>query len=528
MTAAVSIDMRNDLLTRLERIVGEDNLIVDERRAFYATDVYHRLKVPIAVVRPGTIEEMREAIACAYSQDIAIVARGGGVSYTAGYLSATTQSIQLDTGRLDRIAEISEDDMYVTVEPGLTWARLDTTLRERGLRTPFRGPFSGLAATVGGSISQNTLGFGTNTWGVSCDSVLSMEIVTADGRVVKTGQAGSKVGKPFYRHYGPDTTGLFTGDCGALGIKALITLKMMKLRSHFDCVSFGFESFEDTIAALSSIAGHVVEEKSFALDTALQQGQIGKSGDVSTRIDMAKSVIAAASNPITGLLQVIRMGLSGTKALVSSPCAAHYLFEGTSREEVRGKAKLLRDIATRYGKEIPNSVPLVVRATPFAPLHNILGPAGERWVPLHGILPSSSVLSFHREIQDYLSGQEENMSRYGVHVGLIFSALGTGAFLIEPAFYWKDEQTVYHRTMLDQAYQDTIPSYPPNPQGAELVHAMRQHVIEMYHRYGAGHLQVGKQYPLLRDRDPAAVALLRAIKSAVDPKGLFNPGALGL
>jgi D-lactate dehydrogenase (cytochrome) len=171
---------------------------------------------------------------------------------------------------------------------------------------------------------------------------------------------------------------------------------------------------------------------------------------------------------------------------------------------------------------------MVVRAMPFAPLHNILGPAGERWVPLHGILPSSTVVAFHAEAEQMLKRHQERMNQHGVHVGFIFSALGTGAFLFEPAIYWKDELTVYHRTMLDEAFLGTVPAYPANPDGADLVRTIRAELIEQFHRHGAGHLQVGKQYPLLRERNPAAVALLRSIKAAVDPKSLFNPGTLGL
>ena len=517
-----------EFLQRLDRIVGGDHLIVDDRREFFATDVYRRLEIPIAVVRPGSIEEARKVIACAYANDVAIVPRGGGASYTAGYLPTTARAILVDAGRLDRIVEINEQDMFVTVEPGVTWAELDKALGARGIRTPFRGPFSGLAATVGGSISQNALGLGTNTWGVSCESVLAMEVITADGRIIRTGQAGSKAGVPFFRHYGPDLTAVFTGDCGALGFKARITLKVMKARPRSGCLSFGFGTFEGAIQAMSGIAGHVVEEKCFALDSALQQGQIGKSGDVSTRLEMARSVMAASHSPVRGLLQVLRMGLSGSRALSAAPYAAHYILEGQSAGEIRSKVRLVRRLALQNGWEIPNSVPLVVYATPFAPLHNVLGPAGERWVPVHGILPASSVLAFHREFRQYLASRRQDMTEHGVHTGLIFSSLGAGSFLYEPAFYWKDEQSVYHRTVLDQAYRSSIPSYPPNPTGAELVQAMRQAAIDQYHRYGAGHLQVGKQYPLLRDRDPAATELLRAIKKAVDGKNLFNPGALGL
>ena len=515
-------------LAKLYQAIGRENVLVEDAREYYATDVYRRLELPLAVVRPGSIEELQRTVEIAYGEGLAIFPRGGGASYTSGYLVSTPHAITIDAGRLNKIVEINKQDMYVTVEPGVTWAVLDNALAPHGLRVPFRGPFSGLAATVGGSISQNTLGLGTNTFGVSAESVLAVEVVVGDGKMVKTGQAGSSVGKPFFRFFGPDLTGLFTGDCGALGVKARITLRLMNRRPHFDCLSFGFPSFEAAHACIAETAGYTIEEKVFALDTALQQGQIGKNSGIATKVELAAEVVKSAKSVVSGLKQVAGMGLAGTKALENVPFAAHYIFEGLSEGEVKGKAELLRLIAKKYGWEIPNSVPLVVHATPFAPLHNILGPAGERWVPLHGILPNSAVVAFNCEVVAYLDARKHEMQRKSVYIGRIFSSLGTGAMLYEPAIYWKDAQTVYHSTMLDDAYQKSIPKYPSNPEGAALVQAIRTDLIDLFHKYGAGHLQVGKLYPLLRDRNTEAVNLLRAIKAALDPKGLINPGALAL
>ena len=58
-----------------------------------------------------------------------MVPRGGGASYTDGYLPTTPRSILIDTSRLNRILEINAEDMYVTVEPGITWADLTARLR---------------------------------------------------------------------------------------------------------------------------------------------------------------------------------------------------------------------------------------------------------------------------------------------------------------------------------------------------------------------------------------------------------------
>jgi FAD/FMN-containing dehydrogenase len=523
---AVTAD--DPLLAELVRRVGAAHVLTGDDRSFYATDVYARRELPLAVVRPASEEELRGTVAAAHAAGTAVVTRGGGASYTGGYLPTSPASILIDTGRLDRVLEINATDCYVTVEPGVTWAKLAAALAPLGLRTPFRGPFSGLAATVGGSLSQNTIGHGSNTWGLSCESVLAFEVVVSDGRLVKTGQAGSHRGQPFYRYYGPDLTALFTGDCGALGVKSRITLRLLRTRPHAGGASFSFDSFGDLHASMAEIAAHALEDKAFGLDTALQQGQIGKSADSGSRFAIARAVIGAAPTLGTGLAQVLRMGIAGSAALAKAPYAAHYILDGFSKGEIATKRAMLRRMATRLGREIPNTVPTVVRAMPFAPLHNVLGPAGERWVPLHGILPHSEILAFHAGVNAIVARHEAAMNRCGVHMGRMFSTVGTGSFLYEPAIYWRDEQTVYHRTVLDPEYRKTLPVYPANPAGAEVVATLRSDLIELYHRHGAGHLQVGKTYPLLRDRDPGAVSLLRAIKRELDPRGLLNPGALGL
>ena len=75
--------------------------------------------------------------------------------------------------------------MYVTVQPGVTWEELDIALRSHNLITPFWGPFSGKFATIGGSISQNAASFGSAKHGPSGNSLTGVEVVVADGRVIR-------------------------------------------------------------------------------------------------------------------------------------------------------------------------------------------------------------------------------------------------------------------------------------------------------------------------------------------------------
>ncbi|MDP7154235.1 MAG: FAD-binding oxidoreductase, partial [Gammaproteobacteria bacterium] len=210
-----------DIIEKLQGVCGSEHVLTDDvDREFYAMDVYNFRELPIAVVQPGSVEELQQVARTATAAGVTLVPRGGGASYTDGYLPTTSNSLLIDTERMNAIVEVNAEDMYVTVEPGITWADMTAALAENGLRSAFWGPFSGLKATVGGSMSQNAVSLGSGNYGCSADTALSFDIVLASGEILSTGSKAMDKASPFFRHYGPDLTGLFTGDAGAFGIKA--------------------------------------------------------------------------------------------------------------------------------------------------------------------------------------------------------------------------------------------------------------------------------------------------------------------
>ena len=94
---------------------------------------------------------------------------------------------------------------------------------------------------------------GSGDAGISADSVIGVEIVTANGDVIKTGAGGGEFGRPFFRHYGPDLTGIFCGDAGALGIKASITMRLLKTFPEVMALSYSFETFESMAKAMIGV-----------------------------------------------------------------------------------------------------------------------------------------------------------------------------------------------------------------------------------------------------------------------------------
>ncbi|MFQ5634433.1 MAG: hypothetical protein ACE5G3_03770 [Gammaproteobacteria bacterium] len=120
------------------------------------------------------------------------------------------------------------------------------------------------------------------------------------------------------------------------------------------------------------------------------------------------------------------------------------------------------------------------------------------------------------------------MDALKVEKAAMFTSISTNGFLYEPVFYWEDDRTPYHRRYLPQEYLDTLPEYPANPEGRKLVAELRQKIQALFTEFGAVHMQVGKSYPYLLERQPAAERILRDVKRSLDPDGLMNPGALGL
>jgi FAD/FMN-containing dehydrogenase len=216
------------VLQAFASVVGPANVLTDEEsRRFYSTDVYRQADVLAAVVlRPGSVAELQQIVRACARVHAPIVVRGGGASYTDGYLPVREGTVSIDTSRLKGI-EINAEDMYVTVEPGVTWAELYTALSAKGLRTPMWGPFSGLAATVGGGMSHYAVNYGSGLYGVSAESLLGMDVILASGEMISTGSGGGVGSLPFFRFYGPDLTGLFVGDAGSLGVKARMTLRLI-------------------------------------------------------------------------------------------------------------------------------------------------------------------------------------------------------------------------------------------------------------------------------------------------------------
>jgi FAD/FMN-containing dehydrogenase len=488
--------------------------------AFYAEDVFTAGPAPHAVFRPGDIAQLAEGLKLAAVQGLAIVPRGGGMSYTSGYVAPEAGALIVDLGRMDRILHINETDMTVTVEAGVSWRALYDALHPTGYRTPLWGSLSGIKASVGGGMSQNGLFWGAAR-GTMAASALSFDVVLADGSVVRTGNG-------FLRPYGPDLTGLFGADAGAFGIKAHVTLPLIYEAEALAYGSFAFDAPPAYCAAMSEIARRGLASESFGFDPFLQAQRM-KRDSLTTDAKALVGMMTSQGGFWKGLKEGAKVVAAGRSFLDDAKFSIHLVAEGLTQSDADERMERIGTIVAGHGgRAVENTIPKVLRANPFPPVNSMVGPDGERWVPVHGIVRHSKALATIEAITALFEGHAGDMERLGVGAGYMFLTVAQTGFLIEPVFYWPDALGEIHRRSVEPAHYAKLKGFPANAEARAMVEVLRNAVIDIFGKHGGMHFQIGRTYPLKRGTDPRAWRILEAVKAHLDPGDRMNPGALGL
>lgn len=517
-----------DLVAELKAAAGEASVFTDmETRRLMSGDLHVSGALPAAVLRPKDPTTLAAAVACAASRGYAILPRGGGLSYTGGYAPPTARSITVDLGGLDRIIEISDSDMVITVEAGVTWRQIAAALRPRGLRLPFFGTFSGAGATVGGGLSHGALFFGSARYGSAAEVVLGLDIVLADGRILNTGQGSLAAGsKPFLRTFGPDLTGLFTHDGGAFGIKTAASLRLIRAPEHEDCLSFAFERLETAAAALSEIARCDLAEEVYVLDPASTGAIAANSRE---KLRTAFAVARNAGGPFGALKALTSLARGGTQFIPPGHFSLHMVAAGRSAAAVRDDTRRAAGIARAHGGlPVAPTIPRVARANLFQDLNAVLGPEGSRWAALNAKVAHSDAGELIAAFDAMITPHHPAMEKAGIWLTRLASALSNHAFSFEPVFHWRDSWQPLHSRAPEPGYLEKLSEPAANPAARELVDQLRSETVQLFRKFGAASNQIGRTYPYMEALSPNAADLLRRIKSFLDPDGMMNPGVIGL
>ncbi len=488
---------------------------------FYAHDIFDRGADLAAVVRPADKHQLAAAVAAATNAGNPVIPRGGGMSYTGGYTADMPGAVLFDLKKMDRIIEINEADMSVTVEPGCTWAALYEALSKHNLRTPFWGTLSGLKATVGGGMSQNGIFWGTGKYGSAVQSCLALEVVLANGSILQ-------VGKQFMRPYGPDMTGLFLADTGALGIKAEITLRLIPEAKSHGYASFTFEQAGNFLAAVSDIERSGIATEIFGFDpklNALRMQRESMASDAKALVGMMKK----QGSVLSALKEGAKVVSSGRNFMDKATFSLHVLAEGRIQAAADADIAAAREIVGAHGgKEVENTIPKIIRANPFGPLNSILGPEGERWAPIHGLVPHSGAAKCYSAIETLFTRYRKQMDELGMHEGTLTAAVGGAGVLIEPCLYWPGARNPVIEDTVQADHLHKLPIHGHNDAAWKLAKVLKQSIVDLFFEHGAAHFQIARTYRYRDSLSCEADTLLGSIKAQVDPRNLMNPGSLGL
>lgn len=497
----------------------------EEERRFAVQDLFFEGALPLALVSPGSRAEVSELVRWCARNAVAIAPRGGGMSYTEAFQPRAARSIVLDFSRLAAIRSVDVADGNVTVEAGCTWAALDEALAKVGMRARFWGPMSGGTATVGGSLSQGSVTFGSGEAGASANAVKSFEIVTGTGEVLLTGSDGSAGTGPFNRNFGPDITGIFANDAGALGIKTAATLEIEPRPERVDGISFAVDSFETMADLLREVRLRRLSSEIIAMDAEVARQNAGPP-DLKEDAKALVRIGRSAGSVPAALSRMARIAAAGRRFLDGALYTVHFVVEGRDRLEIRSRLAAIRALAGQ-AREIVNTVPLATRAAPFPELP-VTHPDGRRLLPIHGVIADSRIASFHRDYCALKAEYASRMEAAGVTLAEFFAGVAGAGTLYEPVFYWPDSAMLYHRRRTPAYLDGVAQDYPENPEGRALVREMVEAIVALMRAHGATHFQLGRLYPYAETREGEAGRLLRDLKARLDPNGILNPGTLGL
>jgi glycolate oxidase len=238
--------LKAEHLRSLTRLLGGDAVRTDtETLATHSKDRWFASSSPEAVVFASTTDEVSKLLKFANRNRIPVTPRGAGVGYVGGCVPVNG-GIALSLARMQQIKEISFPDGVAVVEPGVVTGRLQAEARERGLFYP-PDPASLKECSIGGNIATNAGGPRCLKYGVTRHYVLGLQVVLANGDVLRTG------GRTHKNKTGFDLIGMFVGSEGLLGVVTEATLRLLPLPPARASLSASFRTFRQAANAVQEV-----------------------------------------------------------------------------------------------------------------------------------------------------------------------------------------------------------------------------------------------------------------------------------
>ena len=336
-----------DIKKNIRGIVGAENALDSDLDRFgYSYDASFvpllPAKKPELVVRPATTEEVSKIMAVAYEHAIPVTPRGAATGRTGGSIPLQG-GISMSLERMTKIVELDVNNMMVWAEAGVRTIDLYNACAAKGLFYP-PDPASWKFSTIGGNVAENAGGMRAVKYGVTSNYVMGLEVVLSDGTVLQTG------GKAIKNVTGYNLTSLFTGSEGTLGIITKALLRVIPMPKKRGTLQLMFRTLDDGCTAVHRM---------------LQSGLVPAAAEVMDRfcLEAVAKHRKTEHDPAIGACIVIEIDGENDEALqvqtkrmeeVARQCGVYQFRIAQSQQESDELWAIRRGISSAIASLVPN------------------------------------------------------------------------------------------------------------------------------------------------------------------------------
>ncbi len=412
---------------------------------------------PDGVAFASSTDEVSKIIKICAQHQLPIIPYGTGTAIE-GHVQALQGGISIDMGQMDQILAVNPEDLDCTVQAGVTRLQLESHLRDTGLFFPVD---PGADASLGGMCATRASGTNAVRYGTMKDNVLSLTVVLADGRILKTGTRAKKSSA------GYDLTRLFIGSEGTLGVITEATLKLHGLQEAISSAVCSFPTVDD------------------AINTAITTIQ---SGIPIARVELLDSLLMRAINSYSKL---------------NYPEQPHLFLEFHGSETgVKEQAEMVQDIAKECGgADFTWATKSEERSKLWKARHDAF-PSILQLQPGTAAITTDVCVPISR-LAECIHETNKDIEQASMPI-VMLGHVGDGNF---------------HLTILPH------PDRPEDvEEGEALNHRLVRRALAMdgtctgEHGIGMGKIQ------FLEEESPVGVEVMRQLKQTLDPDNLMNPG----
>ena len=417
--------------------------------------------LPDAVVFAHSTEEVAEIVALCSQHEVPVIAYGTGSSLE-GHLLAIRGGLSVDVSEMNRVLAVNAEDLTATVQAGVTRKQLNVEIKDTGLFFPID---PGADASLGGMAATRASGTNAVRYGTMRENVVSLTVVTADGRIVRTARRARKSSA------GYDLTRIFVGSEGTLGIITEVTVKLYPQPEAISAAVCNFATVDDAVRCV------------------IQTIQMGVPV---ARVEFLDAAFVKAVN------------IHSKLALHESPLLL-FEFHG-SAASVQEQAELVQEIAKDHdGREFTWATHPEDRSKLWTARHNAYF-AGLQVKPGTRAITTDVCVPISR-LAESIATTVEDCERSPHIPSLILGHVGDGN---------------YHVMLL------VDPAKPEEFAEAEGInHRLVSRAIQMDGTCTGEHgVGLHKMPFLLEEHGEDALDLMRALKRAFDPKNIMNPGKI--